>query len=90
MPTRKKEENIIYLFHHIHHESDDHKMHHCGGKHVGVDFTIHHCACGLHRIDKHVATGDMIDEKLNEKKVKIMFTEKCPESGWHVESGKAV
>ena len=90
MSTRIKEENIIYLFHHIHHGPDGHKVHHCGGKHAGVDFTINHCSCGLHRINKQIATGDTIDEKLKEKKVSIKFTDKCPEGGWHIESGQPV
>jgi hypothetical protein len=85
-----KKENIIYLFHHIHHESGRHQIHHCGGKHEGVDYEIRHCSCGLHRIDKQVATGDTIDEKLTEKKVLIKFKEKCPDGGWHLESGQLV
>ena len=28
---------IIPLFHHIHHEDGEHEVHHCGGDHVKVD-----------------------------------------------------
>jgi hypothetical protein len=88
MSTRTKEESIIYLFHHIHHDAGVHEVHHCGDKHLGVDFMINHCKCGLHRIDKQISSGDTIDEKLNQRKVLIKFTEKCPEGGWHIESGR--
>jgi hypothetical protein len=44
-------ENILYLFHHIHHSNDEHEVHHCGGKHRGLDYKIRHCGCGKHRIN---------------------------------------
>lgn len=90
MSKRIKEENMSYLFHHIHHDSGVHEVHHCGGKHTGVDYEINHCSCGLHRINKQVATGDTIDESLNKKELKIKFTEKCPDGGWHIESGQTI
>jgi hypothetical protein len=87
MPAQKQEDSILYLFHHLHHRLGAHVVHHCGGKHFGVDYTINHCSCGLHRIDKQIAFGDTINEKLSERKIKIKFTEKCPDGGWHIESG---
>jgi len=74
---------VLTLFHHIHHENGNHKVHHCGNEHEDVDCTIEHCKCGLHRIDKQKAIGH--DFKRNE--VEVEFAEKCPEGGWHVESG---
>lgn len=38
LPHTSKKDNIIYLFHHIHHDSDVHRVHHCGGNHKGVDY----------------------------------------------------
>ncbi|MEI6850801.1 MAG: hypothetical protein WCK26_02425 [Candidatus Saccharibacteria bacterium] len=82
-----KKDNLIYLFHHIHHESKLHEVHHCGGLHTGVDYEINHCKCGLHSINKQIATGDTIDTKLLMTKVTVKFTEECPDGGWHLESG---
>lgn len=83
--------NIISLFHHIHHEDGFHKVHHCGGKHIEidpmVDYEITHCGCGLHRINKETAVGHATNEDLESVEVKIKFLEKCPEGGWHIESG---
>ena len=87
---KQRIDNIIYLFHHIHHRSNDHEVHHCGGEHNGVDYEINHCSCGLHRINKEIATGDIIDDKLNQAKITIRFTNKCPEGGWHIESGQTL
>ncbi len=86
----KYNENLTELFHHIHHNHENHKVHHCGGKHTGVDYEIEHCSCGFHRIDKQVATGDTIDKKLQKRKVAIRFTKKCPDGGWHIESGEVL
>jgi len=81
-------ENLIYLFHHIHHKAGEHKVHHCGGQHQAVspelDYDIWHCACGLHRINKQIAIG----HGTNQEEIKIEFTESCPEGGWHIESGQ--
>jgi hypothetical protein len=77
-------ENILDLFHHIHHLKNKHEVHHCGGKHKGLDYTIKHCKCGKHQIDKQIAVG----HNSNNKPVKIKFSEKCPFGGWHIESGK--
>lgn len=83
--------DILSLFHHIHHENGEHKVHHCGGKHRKVnpklDYTIEHCPCGQHRIDKAEAIGHATDEKLAEAELLIRFSEQCPAGGWHVESG---
>lgn len=79
------------LFHHIHHEDGEHRVHHCGGKHreidPAVDYTIEHCFCGKHRIDKETAIGHATSGDLKPLAVKIRFTEKCPDGGWHLESG---
>jgi len=85
-----KEDNLIYLFHHIHHNSDNHKVHHCGGKHNEVGYEIKHCSCGQHRINKRLATGDTIDVKLDKIKIIVEFTEECPDGGWHLESGQTI
>ena len=81
-------EDLLYLFHHIHHLDGKHEVHHCGGKHPGADYEILHCSCSLHRIDQKIAVGDTLSEGLAVKKVKVEFFDKCPEGGWHVESGK--
>lgn len=75
--------NILCLFHHIHHVDDRHEVHHCGGDHPDASYSIDHCGCGLHRIDRPTATGH--DFLKNE--ITVRFHEKCPEGGWHVESG---
>lgn len=83
---------IISLFHHIHHEDGEHEVHHCGGDHVrvdaAVDYNIEHCGCGKHTIDKQIATGHDLDKKLELLEVDIQFKEKCPDGGWHIESGE--
>ena len=85
-------EEILYLFHHIHHKKDDHAVHHCGGEHKQidptVDYVIEHCSCEKHRIDRETAIGHAISETLEKTEVKIRFTEKCPDGGWHIESGE--
>lgn len=82
---------IISIFHHIHHLGKKHEVHHCGGKHCKidpkVDYIIRHCRCGKHSIDKKLAIGHTTDNRLNKKEIKIKFTEKCPRGGWHIESG---
>ena len=41
-------DDILGLFHHIHHINGEHKVHHCGGAHIEVDptvnYTIQHCS----------------------------------------------
>lgn len=83
--------DIILLFHHIHHTGKKHEVHHCGGKHRGVDpkvnYVIAHCKCGKHSINKKTAVGHALDGHLRKKEIKIVFIEKCPQDGWHIESG---
>ncbi|HCP08353.1 MAG TPA: hypothetical protein DIT25_00960 [Candidatus Moranbacteria bacterium] len=83
--------DILFLFHHIHHEADSHKVHHCGGKHrkidPEVDYEIFHCSCGKHSINKQSAIGHATNEKLESISLSINFREKCPDGGWHIESG---
>ena len=66
-------------------------MHHCGGEHVSldptVDYEIKHCKCGKHQIDKEVVFGHATDINLQPAEIKIKFLEKCPQGGWHIESG---
>ncbi len=88
-------EDVLYCFHHIHHINDEnHKVHHCGGKHVKVDqkvnYEIEHCSCKKHCINKEVAIGHTTNEDLEIIELKFKFTEKCPYGGWHIESGKIV
>lgn len=80
--------NIIDYFHHIHHQNNEHMVHHCGGEHRKIDneldYKIKHCQCGKHQINIEKAIGhDFENNKIN-----FIFTEKCPEGGWHLESGK--
>jgi hypothetical protein len=87
-----KIEETLSLFHHIHHRGDNHEVHHCGGRHreevdPKLDYTIKHCACGKHRIDKEQAIGYATNERVEPVEMAIKFTENCPEGGWHVESG---
>jgi len=90
----KNNQEILSLFHHIHHTEKGHEVHHCGGKHAEfdpeVDYQIEHCACGKHRINKEEATGHATDSDLKSVKVKIKFSEKCPDGGWYLESGMKV
>lgn len=83
--------NILFLFHHLHHDEGRHKIHHCGGQHAKKDnkinYTIWHCECGLHAIDKEEAIGHGIDVKLKSPKIMIKFVKKCPKGGWHLETG---
>lgn len=83
--------DIIFLFHHIHHDANEHRVHHCGGKHKDidpkVDYTISHCLCGKHSINKEMAIGHAVNEQLTACEVKVKFLEKCPHGGWHIESG---
>jgi hypothetical protein len=77
---------ILEFFHHIHHENGEHVVHHCGGAHAGLDYTISHCSCGKHRIDKPKAIGHDFENKER----LVVFSGKCPAGGWHVESGRVV
>lgn len=83
---------ILSLFHHVHHTQNGHEVHHCGGKHVEVDpevnYIIKHCKCGQHSINKKVAVGHATGKDLKPAKLKITFSESCPEGGWHIESGR--
>ncbi len=83
--------SVLNLFHHIHHDREGHPVHHCGGAHVVIDptvnYTIQHCACGKHQIDLEIAIGHATGADLEILKISIRFTEKCPQGGWHVESG---
>lgn len=78
-------EEIEYLFHHIHHNKGKHEVHHCGGRHKDLDYTIKHCKCDLHSINKKQGIGHDFD-----KPIKVKFFEKCPQGGWHIESGKII
>lgn len=82
---------VLSLFHHIHHNNGGHEIHHCGGKHREInptlDYTIKHCSCGKHTIDKEVAMGHATNGLLKSVEIVVEFSEKCPDGGWHVESG---
>jgi hypothetical protein len=82
---------ILSLFHHIHHKSKEHEVHHCGGAHKEInpdlDYVIEHCVCDKHSINKEIAIGHTVGKSLELVEIKIKFIEKCPSSGWHVESG---
>ena len=89
-----KKDHLLSLFHHLHHSISDrkieHEVHHCGGKHKGKDinYTISHCSHNKHRIDKEDAIGHGTTHGDDLLAVKIHFTEKCSDGGWHIESGK--
>lgn len=97
-----QEDDILSLFHHIHHEEakegaePEHKVHHCGGAHVEVDptvdYNIEHCSHGKHSIDKKTAIGHGADESMESVEVEVEFKEKCSDCPdcWHIESGEAV
>lgn len=84
-------QEILYLFHHIHHKNGDHAVHHCGGSHVKIDpeidYEINHCSCGKHSINKEIAQGHACGQEMEIIKVIVKFMEKCPDGGWHIESG---
>jgi len=86
--------NILYFFHHIHHQDGQHSVHHCGGDHKLIDprlnYTISHCICQKHAIDKPQALGHATDSQGQPQEVLIAFSEKCPSGGWHVESGTII
>ncbi len=83
--------DILYLFHHIHHKGQNHAVHHCGGTHgkidADVDYSIQHCSCGKHSINKKFVVGHGTGENFDTIKIEIKFLEKCPDGGWHIESG---
>ncbi len=84
-------QDILSLFHHIHHKDKRHRVHHCGDKHVNIDsrinYMIEHCSCGKHSIDQKTAIGHVANDCLDVVECNIVFTEICPDGGWHVESG---
>lgn len=77
-------EQILYLFHHIHHVGKKHEVHHCGGKHKRLDYNIKHCGYRMHSIDKKSSFGHDFGNRM----VEVKFFEKCPDGGWHIESGE--
>lgn len=91
-------ENPIYYFHHYHIDEniknpEQPAVEHCGGEHVKMDkdlnYTIKHCSCKKHAIDKQFAFGH--DERL--EKVLFIFSELCygDHRGWyHLESGEII
>lgn len=87
----KNENEILSLFHHIHHVNNEHAVHHCGGRHVSVDpkvnYEILHCVCGKHMINKETAIGHATDTNFCAIEIKIKFLEQCSLGGWHIESG---
>ena len=84
----KQKQDIISLFHHIHHNENCHEVHHCGGKHVGINplltYKINHCKCNKHRINVKEAIG----HNFKSEDILIVFNEKCKEGGWHIKSGR--
>lgn len=84
-------DEILGLMHHFHHDFNmNHSVHHCGGKHqildYSVDIEIQHCKCRKHRCNKQKSfyhLGYFIPTY-----TAILLTEKCPEGGWHLESAE--
>jgi hypothetical protein len=86
-------DGILSLFHHIHFRNKScikECIHHCGGGHSKSEYTINHCQCGKHSIDKQIAVGHAWDDQAQPMEVLVRFFEKCPDGGWHVESGMVV
>jgi hypothetical protein len=85
------ENEILFLFHHIHHVKNKHEVHHCGGRHSasdeGLDYEIVHCKCGKHSINKEITVGHATSSVIQSIKIEVKFMEKCPFGGWHIESG---
>lgn len=85
-------EEILFLFHHIHHLKSKHEVHHCGDKHRNVNaklnYVIRHCPCGKHSINRKQAIGHATTEESQPIEIKVKFTERCPQGGWHLESGE--
>jgi len=52
-----------------------------------VDYSIQHCSCGKHSINKKFVVGHGTGENFDTIKIEIKFLEKCPDGGWHIESG---
>lgn len=84
-------DEVLFLFHHLHHQKGKHEVHHCGRSHVKINpklnYIIKHCSCGKHAITKKSAIAHIIDKNLKTVEIKIKFLEKCPNGGWHIESG---
>jgi len=84
-------DNILYLFHHLHFEKSKDDIHHCGGGHRKIDsvvnYEINHCVCSQHSINREEAIGHSVDAELKSIEIKVKFLEKCPQGGWHIESG---
>ena len=85
-----KKDHLLSLFHHIHHKDGEHEVHHCGGEHKNLPYTIEHCPCGKHKIDMREAEGHGTERGDDLLSVMVEFKEKCPEGGWHIESGKII
>lgn len=85
-------DDILYLFHHIHHRKNLHQVHHCGYSHSKIntklDYSIYHCKCQKHCINKSIALGHTIDSCGKFLELRVVFKEKCPDGGYHLESGK--
>lgn len=81
--------NPLDYTHHIHHDQN-HKVHHCGGAHNDLGYTVVHCKCGKHRIygESVKINKPLILHGYEQQYVKFIFDEICPEGGFHVESGK--
>lgn len=81
--------DVLQHFHHVHHDVFPPAVEHCGGAHRRIDprldYTIEHCECKLHRIDKRRALGH--DENMNE--ITWRFEAVCPfrPDWYHMEQG---
>jgi len=82
---------ILSFFHYIKHNNGKHEVCHYGGKPNEMialsDYAIKHCSCGKHTIDRSTAFGHTTGVLLDTLNVIVEFSEKCPDGGWHVESG---
>lgn len=77
-------ELILYQFHHIHHDGENHEVHHCFGEHCSEGWKIQHCIHGKHSIN--VDKVDVISEDFDRKLLTFSFREHCDKNSYHIES----
>jgi len=85
---------VLALFHHIHHKNGTHEVHHHDGSHLKQDeknkYEVKHCSCKKHSITTETAVSHMINKDLKPVEFLIKFSEKCADGGYHIESGKLI
>ena len=79
-------EDIIGLFHHYHHNGDEHEVHHC--VHSGIK--IVHCGCKTKNGSvQHATETNELDCMVHLPDItgipimELFLSEKCPKLGWY-------